>query len=130
MAFINGKNIPFVYHTVPVPSTVRVETGSFTAQGGETVFSKRDLGFKPDVVIWCIYDNPTEPASTDTQYAIRDALSSSYYNIQYDGNFGDCSMVKPIRTFPNGFAVYPAYTSGATFGAGNAYTWMAIKSEG
>ena len=56
MAFINGKNIPFVYHTVPVPSTVRVETGIFAAEGSETSFSKRDLGFKPDIVIFTMYD--------------------------------------------------------------------------
>lgn len=130
MAFINGKNIPFVYHTVPVPSTVRVETGSFTAQGGETVFSKRDLGFKPDVVIWSMYEIPTDPASTDTQFAIKDALTGYYYNIQYDGNLGDTSSLRPIRIYTNGFVAYPAFTSGATFIAGNSFIWMAIKSEG
>ena len=130
MAFINGKNIPFVYHTVPVPSTVRVETGSFTAEGGETVFSKRDLGFKPDVVIWCMFDIPTEPASTDTLYAIKDALTGYEYNIQYDDTLGSFSNIRPIRMYTNGFVAFPAFTSGATFGAGNTYTWMAIKIEG
>lgn len=130
MAFINGKNIPFVYHTVPIPSTVRVETGSFTAEGGETVFSKRDLGFRPDVVIWCLSDYTTEPTTNITFYAIRDGITSNYYNILYDGNLGEGSITKPIRLYPNGFAAYPAYTSGATFGAGNTYTWIAIKSEG
>lgn len=130
MAFINGKNIPFVFHTVPVPSTVRVETGSVTAAGGETHFSKRDLGFQPDVVIWAMYDIPTDPASTDTQYVIIDTLTSNNYNIQYDGNLGDSSSIRPIRIYTNGFVAYPAFKSGATFGAGNTYTWIAIKSEG
>lgn len=130
MAFINGKNIPFVYHTVPIPSTVRVETGSFAAEGGETIFSKRDLGFKPDVVIWCMADIPTEPASTDTEFAIKDTLTGHEYNIQYDSTLGSISTIRPIRLFTNGFVAYPANRSDATFGAGNTYTWMAIKSEG
>ena len=130
MAFINGKNIPFVYNAVPIPSTVRVETGSFTAEGGEATFSKRDLGFKPDVVIWALYDYTTEPTANVTYYAIRDGSTSSYYNILFDGNVGNSTASRPIRVYPNGFIAYPAYESGATFGAGNTYAWMAIKSEG
>ena len=130
MAFINGKNIPFVYHTVPIPSTVRVETGSFTAEGGETNFSKRDLGFRPDIVIWSLNDYTTEPAANITYYAIRDNFNSNHYNILFDGTLGESSTTKPIRLYSNGFATYPAYTSGTTFSAGNTYMWIAIKSEG
>lgn len=130
MAFINGKNIPFVYHTVPVPSTVRVETGSFTAEGGETSFSKRDLGFKPDIVIFTMYDVPTEPQGADTLYAIRDSVTESNFNVLYDGTLGSASSYKPIRIYSDGFVAYPRNASGATFIAGNTYLWTAIKGEG
>lgn len=130
MAFINGKNIPFVYHTVSVPSTVRVETGSFTAEGGEKIFSKRDFDFQPDIVIWTLYDYTTEPTENITLYAIREKITGNYFNILFDGTLGDSSSTRPIRLYNNGFIAYPAYTSGATFSAGNTYTWIAIKSEG
>ena len=130
MAFINGKNIPFVYHTVPVPSTVRVETGSFTAEGGETSFSKRDLGFKPDIVIFYLYDAPTAPASTDTAYAINDKVTDTRVNITNDWTLGTSTNTKPIRIYRDGFVAYPSNLSEATFLAGNTYMWIAIKGEG
>ena len=129
MAHINGKNIPFVYHAVPVPSTVRVETGFFTAEGGETNFSKRDFDFKPEIVIWCLYDYTTEPAANITYYAIRESITYSYYNIMYDGTLGDSSSTKPLRLYSNGFMAYPAYESDTTFNAGDTYQWIAIKTE-
>ena len=129
MAHINGKNIPFVYHAVPVTSTVRVETGLFTAEGGETSFIKRDFDFKPDIVIWILYDYTTEPTANITFYAIRDNITYNYFNILLDGTLGDSSAVRPIRLYNNGFVAFPNYDSGTTFSAGDRYQWIAIKTE-
>lgn len=130
MAFINGKHIPFVYNAVPTASNVKVVTGFVVPESGAKIFTKRDLGFKPDIVIWNLYDIPTEPEATYTSYAIRDEICGLTYNITWANEVGGESPTRPVRIYSDGFTARPAYDTNASFNGVNTYQWIAIKSEG
>lgn len=130
MAYINGKNIPFVYHAVPTASNVKVVTGFVVPESGTKIFTKRDLGFKPDIVIWNLYEVPTDPEATVTSYAISDSICGLTFNITWANEVGGSSSTRPIRIYSDGFTARPAYDTNTTFNEGVTYQWIAIKSEG
>lgn len=130
MAHINGKNIPFVYHAVPTASNVKVVTGIAAPTAGATTYNKLNLGFKPDIVIWSLYDAPTDAEATDTSYTIKDTITGLTYNITWAEELGTTYTKKPINITSQGFVAYAGSANGATFKEGNTYQWIAIKSEG